>query len=196
MAGAGDQRRRCGRADPAVGWHSGDVLLLRTLLVLVAVTVSALIGAAPAAAHQPVTLTSADASPARGPLLVDGTVSYAVTAEVTKGERRGFRFALDDGDRFAMQLLIPDEAPGNRLADRQLPRVTVIDPRGRKTRLIAKERTEFYEPYGGRSYLYLSRVEREAVAGTYRVTVTGRSSTPVVAVVAVGYREVPGDVRR
>jgi hypothetical protein len=157
---------------------------------------TALAGALPAAAHQPVDLGTRDTTPARGPLLVDGTVSYAVTAEVRQGERRGFRFALGKGDTFAMQLLIFDEDPVNRLPDWQLPRVTVTSPSGEKTRLVVNERTEFYEPYGGRTYLYLSRVQKDAVAGVYRVNVSGRSTSPVVAVVAVGYREIPGEVRR
>ena len=170
--------------------------IIRLTFVLIALMATALAGALPAAAHQPVDLGTRDTTPARGPLLVDGTVSYAVTAEVRQGERRGFRFALDEGDTLAMQLLIFDEVPANRLPSWQLPRVTVTSPSGKKTRLVVNERTEFYEPYGGRTYLYLSRVQEDAVAGVYRVNVLGRSTSPVVAVVAVGYREVRGEVRR
>ena len=166
--------------------------------VRAAVTGSLLAGlvawAGPASAHQPVILGPGDASPATGPLLPDGTVSYAVRAEVAKGQERGFRFALKRGDRLATQLLILDMPPANRLAANELPRVTLIDPKGRRTVLAINERTEFYEPYSKQTYLYLSRVERSALPGTYRVIVQGRSAEPVDATIAVGYREVPGRV--
>ena len=163
---------------------------------MAAVLVAVAIALAPsAAAHQPVVLDEADSSPAAGPLLVDGTVSFAVRAEVERGERRGFRFRLAAGDTMRMQLLIEDKAPDNRLRPAQLPRVTVIDPKGFRIRLPINERTRFFEPYGGTTYWYLSRVERDAVPGTYRVVVTGRASVPVDAVIAVGSREVPGEVR-
>ena len=148
----------------------------------------------PAAAHQPIILGSGDTSPRSGPLLPDGTVSYAVRAQVAAGEARGFRFALKRGDRLAVQFLIRDEAPANVLAPSALPRVMVIDPNGRRTTLVVNERTEFFEPYSKTAYLYLSRIERTAVPGTYRVLVQGRSAAPVDATIAVGYREVPGTV--
>lgn len=155
----------------------------------------ALSAAPPASAHQPVRLTSSDRTPSRGPLLVDGTVSFAVYASVRKGTTRGFRFDLESGDRLAVQLLIPDQAPANRLRPSQLPRVTIIDPQGRRTTMDIDERTPFYEPYSGTSYLYLSRVNERAKDGRYRVIVTGRSTTKVPVVIGVGYREVPGQVR-
>lgn len=152
--------------------------------------------AAPASAHQPVILGPEDTTPASGPLLPDGTVSYAVRADVSKGQERGFRFALKRGDRLGVQLLIFDEAPANRLSAAALPRVTLIDPKGRRTVLAINERTEFFEPYSKTTYLFLSRVERAGVPGTYRVIVQGRAAEPVDATIAVGYREVPGQVMR
>jgi len=151
---------------------------------------------APASAHQGVNLTDSDSTPKAGPLLVDGTVSFAVRADIAAGDRRGFRFDLAAGDRLAMQLLIVDTPPGNRLSASKLPRVTVTDPNGRKTRMVIDERTEFYEPYGGTNYFYLSRIEDVAEPGTYEVRVSGRSKRPVETVIAVGYREVRGEVRR
>jgi len=154
-----------------------------------------LIAAPPASAHQPVRLTSADRTPARGPLLVDGTVSFAVYATVRSGTTRAFRVGLRQGQRLEVQLLIPDRAPANRLSENQLPTVTVIDPSGRRTVMTTDERTPFYEPYSGTSYLYLARLSQPARTGTYRVIVSGRSATKVPVVVGVGYREVPGVVR-
>jgi hypothetical protein len=62
--------------------------------------------------------------------------------------------------------------------------------------MVINERTEFFEPYGQTTYWYLSRIEDEATPGTYRVRISGRSKQPVEAVIAVGYREVQGVVRR
>jgi hypothetical protein len=150
---------------------------------------------APAMAHQPVRLTSADRTPASGPLLVDGTVSFAVYATVREGTSRGFRVGMRPGQRLEIQLLIPDRAPANRLATPDLPLVTVIDPAGRRMTLVIDERTPFYEPYSGTSYLYLARMSQVARSGTYQVIVTGRDQAKVPVVIGVGYREVPGAVR-
>lgn len=158
-------------------------------------TAALVLTSTPALAHQPVRLTSADRTPATGPLLVDGTVSFAVYATVREGSSRGFRVGMRQGERLEIQLLIPDRAPANRLATQDLPLVTVIDPAGRRTTLVIDERTPFYEPYSGTSYLYLARLSQVARAGTYQVIVTGRDQAKVPAVVGVGYREVPGAVR-
>lgn len=149
-----------------------------------------------ASAHQPVRLDSSDPTPGKGPLLVDGTVSFAVYAPLAARKlKRGFRFRMQAGQPLRVQLLITDVAPANTLPDRRQPKVTVISPSGRRIVLTINERTPFYEPYGGTSYLYLSRYSGVAEKGTYRVWVKSRSSAPVNAVIGVGYREVPGVVR-
>jgi hypothetical protein len=167
-----------------------------SIFSLASATLLALTLAAPASAHQPVELGPSDSTPAKGPLLVDGTVSFAVYTDVRRGDRRGFRFRLEEGDRMAVQLLILDEPPSNKVRSSRLPRVTITDPQGRKTRMVINERTEFYEPYGGTNFLYLSRMESDAVPGEYRVSVSARSKREVEAVIAVGYREVRGEVRQ
>lgn len=167
-----------------------------TLAVVAGLIGTLILTAVPASAHQGVELTENDTTPTQGPLLVDGTVSFAVRADIARGDRRGFRFDLDAGDTLAMQLLIVDTAPGNQLAAAKLPRVNVTDPSGAKTRMVINERTDFYEPYGGTNYFYLSRIEEQGVPGTYEVRVSGRSKKAVETVIAVGYREVRGEVRR
>ena len=148
-----------------------------------------------AQAHQPVRLTSADRTPAQGPLLVDGTISFAVYATVREGNTRGFRVGMKTGQRLDIQLLINDRPPANRLSNAQLPTVTIIDPAGRRSSLVIDERTPFYEPYSQTAYLYLARWSTTASSGTYQVIVTGRDNTKVPVVVGVGYREIPGEVR-
>lgn len=149
-----------------------------------------------ASAHQPVRLDASDPTPGKGPLLLDGTVSFAVYAPLAARKmKRGFRFNMQAGQPLRVQLLITDVAPANTLPNRRQPKITVISPTGRRIVLTPNERTPFYEPYGGTSYLYLSRYSGVAEKGTYRVWVKSRSSAPVNAVIGVGYREVPGVVR-
>jgi hypothetical protein len=167
----------------------------RSAAALVALIISVVLAVPGASAHQPVNLNERDNTPARGPLLVDGTVSFAIRADLSRGDRRGFRFQLNERDTLALQLLIVDEVPANRLRTLALPRVTVTDPLGNVTYMVIDERTKFYEPYGGTNYLYLSRVEKPAIAGIYKVRMTGRHSDSVETVVSVGYREVRGEVR-
>ena len=64
--------------------------------IIVGVIVLTIMLITPANAHQPVVLTSTDTSASKGPLLVDGTVSFAVRAALTKpnqtlGFRAGFK---------------------------------------------------------------------------------------------------------
>lgn len=152
--------------------------------------------AAPAQAHQPVRLTPQDSTPGRGPLLVDGTVSYAVYADLAeRGEKRGFRFRMSAGDPLRLQVLIEDERPANALPAGRLPKVGVVAPDGTRTVMRVTERTPFDEPYSGTRFLYLSRLSTTAQAGTYQVWIRARADASVPLVVAVGYREVPGEVR-
>jgi hypothetical protein len=170
---------------------------VRRVLIALGLAVAVLLaGTSPAQAHQPVQLTAVNATPDRGPLLVDGTVSFAVYATVQGKDTRGFRFGLRSGQRLEAQLLIVDKALGNALAATALPEVVITDPRGNRTILTPKERSPFLEPYSGSKYLYLARLSGTGVGGTYQVLVRSRSARPVEAVVAVGYREVSGRVTR
>jgi hypothetical protein len=166
----------------------------RALFVFLLSLTVVLAGTSAAEAHQPVQLTATNPTPDRGPLLVDGTVSFAVYAKVQGKDTRGFRFGLRDGQRRDVQLLIADKSPGNLLAATALPEVIITDPRGTRTILKPVERSPFLEPYSGTKYLYLARVSGAGVGGTYQVLIRSRSAQPVEAVVAVGYREVSGRV--
>ncbi|MBU6279123.1 MAG: hypothetical protein KGN78_07735 [Actinomycetales bacterium] len=168
---------------------------LLVAVVSAAALVASVVFASSAMAHQPVNLGADDSTPATGPLLVDGTVSFAVNAPLNaRGQTRGFRVGFKKGQSLQVQLLIKDVPPANGLATSALPQVTVTDPRGRTSVMPLTERTPFYEPYSGTNYLYLARLEQPAIAGTYQVSVLSRSTQPVTAVVGVGFREVPGKV--
>jgi len=151
--------------------------------------------AAPASAHQPVVLLDTDTTPAAGPLLVDGTISFAIRASFTKaGQKKAFRAALKSGDQLAVQYLIVDQRPENRLKQSQLPQLVITSPSGKKTTLTFTERTKFYEPFGRTNYLYLSRITAPAEAGIYSFVATARARASIT--IAVGDREVQGEVIR
>ena len=55
-------------------------------------------------AHTPVTLLDSDTTPSAGPLLVDGTVSFAIRASFTKsGQKKAFRAALKKGEELVVE---------------------------------------------------------------------------------------------
>ena len=162
---------------------------------IIALLVLTLLGSASAHAHQPVELLSTDTTAAKGPLLVDGTVSFAVRASFAKaGEKKAFRADLKAGDSLAVQYLIVDKKPESALKNTLLPQLVVTSPSGKSLTIKFTERTKFYEPYGKTNYLYLSRYSAAAEAGTYSFTLTARAKASVT--IAVGEREVPGEVIR
>lgn len=166
---------------------------LLSLASLIAIFLLALPSAVQA--HQPVVLLTSDTTPAKGPLLVDGTVSFAVRASFTKsGESRGFRAGFKAGDAFAVQFLIVDKSPENKLKITQMPTLVITSPKGVRTTLKLNERTKFFEPYSQTKYLYLGRLNRVAEDGIYSFTLTSRAKSAVT--IAVGEREVTGEVLR
>jgi cytochrome b involved in lipid metabolism len=164
----------------------------RAFIVLLVLT---FFGGTSAHAHQPVELLNSDTTAAKGPLLVDGTVSFAVRASFTKaGEKKAFRADLKAGEPLAVQYLIVDKKPENALKNTLLPQLVITSPSGKSVTLKFTERTKFYEPYGKTNYLYLSRYNATAESGTYSFTLTARAKSAVT--IAVGEREVPGEVIR
>ena len=149
----------------------------------------------PALAHQPVVLLPGDTTAAKGPLLVDGTISFAIRADFAKaGEKKGFRANLKSGDRFSVQYLIVDKKPENALKLTQLPLVQITTPSGSRITVKLNERTKFYEPFGKTNYLYLWRYSAVAEEGTYNFLITSRSKSAIT--LAVGDREIQGEVIR
>ncbi|MBP7897986.1 MAG: hypothetical protein KAZ52_02010, partial [Candidatus Planktophila sp.] len=149
----------------------------RALILLLVLTV---LGSASAHAHQPVELLSGDTTAAKGPLLVDGTVSFAIRASFAKaGEKKAFRADLKEGDQLAVQYLIVDKKPENALRNTQLPQLVITSPSGKRLTLKFTERTKFFEPFGKTNYLYLSRYSATAEAGTYSFTLTARAKSAV-----------------
>jgi cytochrome b involved in lipid metabolism len=154
-----------------------------------------IIPAGAATAHQPVFLLPTDTTPNAGPLLVDGTVSFAIRASFTKsGQKQAFRAALKEGDSLEIQYLIVDKKPENTLKSTMLPQLVVTSPTGKKLTMKFNERTKFYEPYGRTNYLYLARYSAPAETGIYQFVATSRARAAIT--IAVGDREVQGEVLR
>jgi cytochrome b involved in lipid metabolism len=155
----------------------------------------ALSSLSPASAHQPVALLPTDTTAEQGPLLVDGTVSFAIRAAFSKsGQKRAFRASLKEGDQLEVQYLIVDKKPESALSAKRLPQLVITSPTGKKLIMKFTERTKFYEPYGRTNYLYLSRYSAPAETGIYSFVATARTKAAIT--IAVGDREVEGQVLR
>jgi hypothetical protein len=166
---------------------------MRKLLAMVVAL--CVVGSGVAVAHQPVVLMDTDTTAAKGPLLVDGTVSFAIRASFTKsGQKKAFRAQFQEGDALAVQLLIVDKKPENALKSSQLPSVVITGPDGFKTTMKINERTKFYEPYGGTNYFYLARYSGVAKAGVYNFVITSRAKAGIT--LGVGEKEIFGEVVR
>ena len=161
--------------------------------LLITVLVLAFMASAPAYAHQPVDLLKTDTTAAKGPLLVDGTISYAVRAAFSKaGEKKGFRAAFAQGDGLSVEYLIVDKKPENTLRPTQLPTLVMTSPKGTSLTLKFTERTKF--PYSGVNYLYLARYQAVAEAGEYSFLVSAKRKASII--LSVGVKEIPGEVLR
>jgi cytochrome b involved in lipid metabolism len=168
---------------------------MRKSLVAVLVLAFSILPAGSANAHQPVFLLPTDTTPNAGPLLVDGTVSFAIRASFTKsGQKQAFRAALKEDDSLEIQYLIVDKKPENTLKNTMLPQLVVTSPSGKKLTMKLNERTKFYEPYGRTNYLYLARYSAPAEAGIYQFVATSRARAAIT--IAVGDKEIPGEVLR
>ena len=166
----------------------------RTLIASIALALAATM-ATPASAHQPVFLLPTDTTPNAGPLLVDGTVSFAIRASFTKsGQKQAFRAALKEGDVLEVQYLIIDKKPENLLKNTLLPQLVITSPLGKKFTMKITERTKFLEEYSRTMYLYLGRYTAPAEAGIYQFVATSRARAAIT--IAVGYQEIPGQVLR
>ena len=154
-----------------------------------------LLGTTPAFAHQPVVLLPTDTTAIKGPLLTDGTISFALRANFTKsGEKRGFRAVLKSGDKLKVEYLIFDKKPDNIYRSNQLPSLKIISPQGKSVIIQLNERTKFYEPFSKTNYLFLARYSEDAVPGIYEFLITSRGRANIT--IAVGDKEIAGEVIR
>lgn len=164
---------------------------MRTIRIAAAFLAVAMFSASPARAHDPIIFTIDQKTPEEGPLLPDGTVSFALYGVLEgAGDSRGFRVNFKDGDPYYFSLLIPDLAPENLLAESDLPVLSIVDPSGAESVLVASERVPFPEPFTGTNYVRLIEVTGVALGGSYAVTVRG--DMPARFTVSVGTTEMFG----
>ena len=160
-------------------------------IIFIAAVMLGLLPASIASAHDPIILTSGQQTPADGPLLVDGTISFALYGSLdTGGDTRGFRVQFKEGDPLSISILIPDLSPENTLDDVSLPFVNVEDPNGTTVKLSITQKVPFPEPFTGTNYVRLTEFRGTAIGGIYSVTVTGDS--PARFTVSVGEKEMFG----
>jgi len=163
---------------------------MKRLLFITAILLG-LLPASIATAHDPIILISEQQTPADGPLLIDGTVSFALYGSLeTTDDTRGFRVNFTEGDPLYISILIPDLAPENMLDDESLPIVNVEDPNGTTVKLATTQKVPFPEPYTGTNYVRLTEFRGTAIGGTYSITVTGKSAARFT--VSVGEKEMFG----
>ena len=163
---------------------------MKRLLFITAILLG-LLPASIATAHDPIILTSDQRTPINGPLLIDGTISFALYGSLdTSGDTRGFRVQFKEGDPLYISILIPDLSPENLLSEDSLPIVNVEDPDGVIVKLAVTEKVSFPEPYTGTNYVRLTEFRGTAIGGTYSITVTGKSAARFT--VSVGEKEMFG----
>jgi hypothetical protein len=170
---------------------------MRTLFISLLVTISMVIPqlTSLASAHTPVILLESDTTPGSGPLLVDGTISFAVQATFTdSGQNKAFRTVLKEGQELVVEYLIVDKKPENTFPITKLPLLVITSPSGQVQTVELNERTDFYYPGLKTNFIYLARYKTTAEAGTYQLVVTSRERSSIV--LGVGKKEIPGEVRR
>ena len=166
---------------------------MKTLSIISLLACISLFNAALANAHQPVELGSKNTRADQGPILVDGTVSFALRANFTKAnQERGFRASLKQGELLNFEYLIIDKAPENKMPLSKLPTVTITAPDGVKSVVKFTERSNFYEPYGRTNYLYLARFSSTAVEGIYNFSIKSKAKASIT--VSTGSKEIFGQV--
>ena len=144
-------------------------------------------------AHQPVDLGIKNITANQGPILVDGTVSFALRANFTKANQtRSFRLALKGSELLNFEYLIIDKAPENKYAMSKLPVATITYPSGKQVVVKLNERTTFFEPYSRTSYLFLGRFSDTAEDGIYQVSIKSKAAAKIT--VATGQKEIRGVV--
>ena len=166
---------------------------MKKYLFIALIAPLSLINSGLAFAHQPVELGSKNTRADQGPILVDGTISFALRAEFTKAnQERGFRVSLKQGELLNFEYLIIDKAPENKMALNKLPTVTITAPDGAKSIIKFTERTKFYEPYGRTNYLYLARFSSTALDGIYNFSIKSKAKASIT--VSTGSKETFGQV--
>ena len=139
-------------------------------------------------AHDPLFLLPDQETPSQGPLLPDGTISFALYGEfLAEGETRGFQANFKNDDLLQLELLIPALDPEQSLQQDQLPFLRLTLPDGSEQTLYPSIRTRFDEPFTNTSYFTLIQERGTAQGGVYDVMIVSRA--PARFTTAIGIKE-------
>ena len=161
---------------------------LNVVSISVALMASSFLWASAAHAHDPLFLLPDQETPAEGPLLPDGTISFALYGEfISAGETRGFQAQFREGDLFQLELLIPALDPEQSLDENELPYLQLVSPDNSTQMLYPNIRTRFDEPFTNTSYYTLVKERGSAQEGIYEITIIARA--PARFTTAIGTSE-------
>ncbi|MEY4339382.1 MAG: hypothetical protein RLZ14_1232 [Actinomycetota bacterium] len=160
----------------------------RFITTLVATVLGVMLPGGLAFAHDPIIFAEAQTTPGAGPLLPDGTVSFALYGTLMRsGDSRGATVRFAAGDTLIMSLLVPALEPERSLDAASLPTLTLRAPDG-STRVVPPgEAVTFDEPFTSTSYVRYIQLSEPAQAGEYGVTVT--AVVPARFTLSVGTKE-------
>ena len=140
----------------------------------ITITLFRVLNVTPGYAHDPIFIENTQLSPAEGPYLPDGNISFALYGRLESGsDSRGFRTKLKAGDQLVLSLLIPNLVPEKLLTLEQLPTLIVERPDKSSIELDPVGKEVFVEPFTGTSYMRLVSVQEPAQTGIYHITVNG-----------------------
>ena len=159
------------------------------LLVAMSVVGAVLFGySVPSEAHDPVFLTRTHRTPEVGPLLPDGTISFAIYGGLSElAATQGFQARLKVGEALNVSLLIPAVPPETTFEVDSLPRVEITRPDGSSFFLAAQFREMFHEPFTNTRYLRLGDHLEVSQEGEYDFLIS--SARPGRYVVSIGTLE-------
>ena len=146
------------------------------------------LSASSALAHDPLILLPEQKTPAEGPLLPNGTISFALYGSLLEGgDQRGFQFILEPEDRLNISLLIPNLQPENELPEKKLPRLFLYRPDGSVLEGISDLYVPFDEPFSMTRYIRIFDHTEQSLGGLHQVKIVG--SHPSRFTASIGYIE-------
>ena len=146
------------------------------------------LSASPALAHDPLILLPEQKTPEEGPLLPNGTISFALYGSLLEGgDQRGFQFNLKPEDRLTISLLIPNLGPENELPEEKLPRLFLYRPDGSVLEGISDLYVPFDEPFSMTRYIRIFDHVEKSQGGLHQVKIVG--SHPSRFTASIGYIE-------
>ena len=146
------------------------------------------LSASPALAHDPLILLPEQKTPEEGPLLPNGTISFALYGSLLEGgDQRGFQFKLEPDDRLTISLLIPNLQPENELPEEKLPRLFLYRPDGSVLEGVSDIYVPFDEPFSMTRYIRIFDHVEQSIGGLHQVKIVGNHPSRFTA--SIGYIE-------